>query len=70
MNALRNESKSSIEAHRWQPSAWFRMRTKLAPALPTTGTYQIDVTVRVTVEPPTPTVDFEFPRSRVKTLAV
>lgn len=70
MSTLRHETESSIERHPWRPSAWFRMRTKLGPAFPTTGTYQIDLTVGVTVEPPTPTVDFEFPTSRVKTLAV
>jgi superfamily II DNA or RNA helicase len=70
MNTSQYESESSVEGHRWQPSAWFVLRTKLAPAFPTTGTHQIDVTVRVAVGPPTPTVDFEFPRARVDTLPV
>jgi len=70
MNTSQHYNKSSIEAHRWQPSAWFRMRTKLAPAFSTTATYETDVTVPVSVEPPTPTVHFEFPRLRLTILAV
>lgn len=64
------QMRSWVDTYRWQPSRWFKVRATLTPAFPPSKIDRFDVRLRTTLEPATPTIDFQFFLPRVQDLSV
>lgn len=54
----------------WKPSLFFRARSFLAPSFAKPSVFPLRLTIAVTLEPPTPTVDLRFPDTRLSHVEV
>ena len=54
----------AADRYRWSPSFWFRARARGAPSFPQVRSVSEVVALDVVLEPPTPSIDLQFPEPR------